>query len=193
MKKRTTVLLGLICALTLVASFSCGGKGPTEPTTGRSVSPATSAGEDEGASAMALSTMRWSLADRCPDGRGLQWRLFDIVNNTRYPTIGTYRTASGFVASKSISCTTGHKICIGGTTVPASTLTFGVGINGTRRTAAVLRSVACRACGTVVQRLALFCAGANGFGEGDSGLEEDFGFSGFSEEESGEADALTVE
>ena len=79
--------------------------------------------------------MKWSLADRCPDGKGLQWRLFDIVNNKRYPTTGVYRTLSGGITTKSISCTTNHKICIGGTTIPATSLSFGVGLNGTRRTA----------------------------------------------------------
>jgi len=186
MRGLTKLLFGLACVLAASAFVSCGGKNPTEPTKGIASSPATTAADDDQTSAQGLSLMRWSLADRCPDGRGLQWRLFDIVNNKRYPAIGAYRTPSGGVATKSISCTTGHKICIGGTTFPASTLIFGVGINGTRRTAAVLRSVACRACGNVSQPLALYCS--RRLGDGDNDLEEDFGFSGFDAEEAAEFD-----
>jgi hypothetical protein len=108
------------------------------------------------------------------------------VNNKRYPTTGVYRTLSGGITTKSISCTTNHKICIGGTTMPATSLSFGVGLNGTRRTATVLRSVACRACGNVWQRLALYCT--RSLDEGAGGLEEDFGFSDFGADQSAEFD-----
>lgn len=174
MERRRTIVLSTVCAATLFASISCGGKNPTDPTKGATNAPIAGAGGDE-VTAQSTSSMRWSLADRCPDGRGLQWRLFDVVNNQHFPASGRYVTPNGGSKTATISCTTNHRICIGGTTYPATTLTFGVGINGTRRTAAVLRSVACRACGPVVQRLMFSCT--RGFAPGEDGLVEDDGAS----------------
>ncbi len=183
MEKRTKLLLAVVCAVTLSASTSCGGKNPTEPTGGTPSAPVSAGGGDDEVSALANSTMRWSLADRCPDGRGLQWRLFDqVTRSKRYPTTGVYRTPIGGNKTVSISCTTGHKICIGGTTNPASSLQFGVGINGTRRSGSILRSVACRSCANVTHRLFLFCSRRLN-GEEESVLEEDLSFGGFDAEE----------
>src|SRR5262245_15480458 len=94
MERRRTIVLSTVCAATLFASISCGGKNPTDPTKGATNAPIAGAGGDE-VTAQSTSSMRWSLADRCPDGRGLQWRLFDVVNNQHFPASGRYVTPNG--------------------------------------------------------------------------------------------------
>ncbi|HET7294998.1 MAG TPA: hypothetical protein VFM88_21445 [Vicinamibacteria bacterium] len=168
MEKRTTLVLTVICALTVSASISCGGKNPTEPTKGATNAPASAAGDDGSVTALATSSMRWTIADRCyRDRYGYQWRVFDMATKKRYPSSGYYRTPSGGTKTATISCTTGHKMCVGGTSYPATSYQFGVGINGTRRAT----NLFCRLCGNTSYRLTSYCLAGLAPGE-DEWTEE---------------------
>ncbi len=172
MGKRTMLLLAVVCAVTLSASISCGGKNPTEPTKGATSAPVGVAGGDDQVTAMATSTMRWTISDRCTrDGVSIQWRLFDVVANKRYPASGVYRTPNGGSKTATISCTTRNKICVGGTI--GSRLSFGVGINGTRRSGTILRSLFCRSCSNVRYGLYYSCSRLDGLAPGDEGWTEE--------------------
>lgn len=135
---RTRVSLIVVLAGVLATAWSCGGKTPTEATPAQAPAPvAASGGEgDDGqvTASAGFSFMRWNLADRCPDGKGAQMRIFTRTGAERqvFPENGgTFKVQSGRRITKTIQCRTGHKVCPGLTTLPQTQMNWGVGIYGT--------------------------------------------------------------
>ncbi len=134
---RTRLSLTVVLAGVLATAWSCGGKTPTEATSAQAPAPvaAAGAGDDGEVTASAgFSAMRWTLADRCADGKGVQMRIFTRTGVERkvFPENGgTFKVQSGRRASWVTSCRTGQKVCPGLTTLPQTTRNWGVGIYGT--------------------------------------------------------------
>jgi len=137
---RTRLSLFVMLAGVLTA-WSCGGKTPTEATAPQAVPPVAAApggDSDDGdvTAAAGTSLMRWTVADRCGDGKGAQMRIFTRTGVERavFPVNGgTFKVQSGKRISKVIQCRTGHKVCPGLTTLPQSPRQWGQGINGDRK------------------------------------------------------------
>jgi hypothetical protein len=138
---RTRYSLSVVLAGALAASWSCGGKTPTEATVPQASAPVATAPGGEGDdgtvdAAVGFSDMRWTLADRCADGKGVQMRIFTrtgVEQKTFPETGGTFKVQSGRRISKVIRCRTGQKECPGLTTMPQTDRSWGVGINGDKR------------------------------------------------------------
>ncbi len=125
-------------AAALATFWSCGGKAPAEATNPAAPVAAAPAegGDDEAAASATFSSMRWRVVDRCPDGRGLQFRLFDrtgVAGKVFPENGGTYKAISGRAADKVIVCRTNNRICPGITTTPRTPLYWGVGVNGDKK------------------------------------------------------------
>lgn len=137
MQIRTRLLTFVVTAGVVATAWSCGGKTPTQVNTPQIAAPTAAvpgAGDDGTVTAAAGTTpMRWTLADRCPDGKGVQMRIFTrtgFEQKTFPEGGGTFKVQSGKRISKVIECRTGQKVCPGLTTMPETSRYWGVGING---------------------------------------------------------------
>ena len=78
--------------------------------------------------------MTWSFDDNCADGRGIQFRLFDLDNNDVWPPnrTSTYHVQSGEIDHlQSIPCVLSQTICYGAVPDPDDGIHFwGVGLDG---------------------------------------------------------------
>ncbi len=135
---RQIPIVALAAALTTF--WSCGGKAPAEATNPTAAAPVEAAPalgtDDEAAASATFSSMRWRVVDRCADGKGLQYRLFDrtsVVGKVFPENGGTFKALPGRASDKVITCRTSNRICPGITTTPQTSLFWGVGINGDKK------------------------------------------------------------
>jgi hypothetical protein len=149
MQIRTKLSLFVVLA-GVVTAWSCGGKTPTEATAPQAAPPVAAApgGEDDGQveASAGKSFQRWYFADRCPDGKGIQMRIYTRTGAEKqvFPVNGgTFKAQSGRRVTKVIDCRTGQKVCPGIATLPESGRQWGVGINGTKPC-----TNCCRICST---------------------------------------------
>jgi hypothetical protein len=100
------------------------------------------------------STLRWQLEDGCSDGLGVWARFFDETQSSVWPNAGeVYQVSAGGAIDRTLSCTTGHKVCYGAQPADDSTLFFwGVGVSNDKgcdnccfacTTATISRRVTC--------------------------------------------------
>ena len=74
----------------------------------------------------------WTVQDGCNDGRGVQLRFFDEVNNLVFPNASqVYVIGSNQQGTISMTVLRSAKLCLGATTDPVTSASWGVGISNT--------------------------------------------------------------
>ncbi|MFN2425168.1 MAG: dockerin type I domain-containing protein [Candidatus Binatia bacterium] len=76
--------------------------------------------------------VEWTLSDGCNDGKGIQYRLFDVDHDLVSPGGDQAWIIESFGGKSAVpvACINGAKICYGGEQRPPTGLYWGVGING---------------------------------------------------------------
>jgi len=77
----------------------------------------------------ALGSMTWTVSNQCTSGAEIDYKLYDRSNSLVWPSSTShYYIGYGQTQSRSLSCTSGAKVCMGAST---DTLSWGVGLAGT--------------------------------------------------------------
>jgi hypothetical protein len=154
MKARQTVL-PILVVCTAFWGVSCGGGADNPAAPEVSAPTAATAPDDGGVDAAALRRQPWSVSDACSDGLGIQMRLWEARGN-RLTGRATriLKTRSGGRISFRLLCDSATSGCLGATTNPPGSRSWGVGINAERPR---VTKAYCKACTSGAVSLRLLC------------------------------------